>query len=93
MNAYTALRTLMDGHHQGMDPYMGLHWAWWLVWLAIGAALISALARLLTEPPEGAARSEPDPDSPDEILCARYGRGEVSEDEFRERRRALRRSR
>lgn len=93
MNPHAALQTFVDGHHQGMGMYMDLHWAWWLVWLGIGVALIWALARTVAGSSEDESLSEPDPESPDEILRTRYARGEISEEELRERSRALRRSR
>lgn len=48
MHPTALLQTFAEGHHGGM--FMGLHWSWWIVWLAIGAALIWALARMLMEP-------------------------------------------
>lgn len=90
MYSEALLQAIGDGHHTGM--YMGLHWIWWLVWVGIGAALVWALARMLATPADSGPPSEPEGDSADDILRARYARGEITEDELRERRRALRRS-
>ncbi|NIU33905.1 MAG: hypothetical protein GWN82_25380 [Gemmatimonadetes bacterium] len=91
MTATSLLQAFPHGHHEGM--YMGLHWAWWIVWLAIGVALLWGLARTLAWHPTNASSSDRDPASAEEILHARYARGEISEVEFRDRSRALGRSR
>lgn len=91
MTAISLLQAFPQGHHEGM--YMGLHWAWWIVWLAIGMALLWGLARTLAWHPTDASSSDRDRASAEEILRARYARGEISEPEFRDRTRALRQSR
>jgi len=34
-------------HHQGL--FMGMHWAWWLFWIATVAIVLWAFARLATD--------------------------------------------
>jgi uncharacterized membrane protein len=91
MYSTALVQTFADGHHGGM--FMGLHWAWWMIWLAIGAALIWALARMLLEPGPDRQPSGDGPRSPEEALRTRYARGEISDEEFTARSRTLRRSR
>lgn len=43
----SVFQALTQDHHRGL--YLGLHWAWWVLWLGIGAALIWGLARVLRE--------------------------------------------
>lgn len=91
MTAISLLQAFPHGHHQSM--YMGLHWAWWIVWLGIGVALVWGLARALAWHPTGTPSSDRDAASAEEILRSRYARGEISEVELRDRSRALGRSR
>lgn len=75
----------------GSGMYMGLHWGWWLLWAVIVALLVWALARGLSGwGKREAPRS--DPDSAEAILRSRFARGEISEEEFREREKVLRES-
>ena len=81
----------MSGGGATYGMYMGLHWVWWLVWLAIIGVLVWALARGLS----GAGRetrSPPHTDSAEDVLRARFDRGEISEEEFRKSEKVLRES-
>lgn len=76
-------------HHDGM---MGMHWGWWLLWLVIlvGAAwAITAAFRSR----RGGSSGGPAGRSAEDLLRERYARGEISEEEFEEKLRALRESR
>lgn len=44
----SVFQALTPDHHRG-GLYLGLHWAWWVLWLGIGAALIWGLARVLRQ--------------------------------------------
>lgn len=77
-------------HHEGL--YMGMHWGWWIFWILVLAVLAWAFVRLLSD--ERARRRETErTESAEEILRRRFGRGELDEEEFAERMRALRESR
>ena len=85
------------------DGGFGLfHLAWLfvviLVWVGIIAAIVLGIRWLIrsdrtnrTGGPTGAppAGTPPRPDDPLEILRSRYARGEIDDDEFERRRRAL----
>jgi putative membrane protein len=66
---------------------MGLHWAWFIVWILLVAFLIWALVRLysrgVTQKPEA---------TPLDVLRRRYAAGEISTQEFNERQATLQQS-
>ncbi len=67
----------------------------WLVWLAIIALFVFVIVRLVTGPRRGDRywTQQPRPDDPEEILRARFARGEIPADEFEQRLEVLRRTR
>ena len=66
----------------GHEWMWGMHWGWWIVWAVVIAAAIIALIR-----PNG--RQEP----PLELLKRRYANGEISAEEYEERKERLERDR
>ncbi len=77
-------------HSRGL--YMGMHWGWWLFWIAVLLIVAWAFWRLFAERSEarkeaaGALRAE-------EALRERFARGEIDQDEFVQKLRALQASR
>jgi putative membrane protein len=72
--------------------HMGDGWGWWMImgwiwmvvfWTIIVWAVITLAGRL------GAGRSSGETDSPMAVLERRYGAGEISKEEFEERRSTL----
>jgi putative membrane protein len=79
--------------HQRDYPHhvWGMHWLWWLFWILVIVAVLWALSRHLTRPappPEQAP-----PESPLDRLERRYADGEISTEEYEERRALLLRDR
>lgn len=66
-------------HETGL--FMGMHWAWWAFWVVVLLALAQAFLRLFRDRAEmrrSAAREE----SAEEVLRARFARGEITEEEL-----------
>lgn len=61
--------------------FMGFHFFWWLLWIALLVGLVLWVTRV-------AGRSAR---TPLEILQRRYANGEITQDEYEERRRTLER--
>lgn len=79
-----------DWHHEGL--YMGMHWGWWIFWILVVAVLVWAFVRYASEERNRRLQAERRK-SAEEILRARFGRGELSEEEFARKMRTLRESR
>lgn len=76
-------------HHDGL--FMGLHWIWWLFWIFVAFAVVWAFWRVVRD--EGTrSRDEPRRETAEDVLRRRFSEGEIDEDEFRRRLRALRES-
>jgi uncharacterized membrane protein len=90
MGQYYAMLEGTPWHRQGL--FAGMHWAWWLLWLATIAVLIWAFWRLAAERREAHARCREIVDA-EEILRGRFARGEIGEAELVDGMRALRGSR
>jgi putative membrane protein len=77
---------MFDGHH----AMWGMHWGWWLFSL-LGLVALLFIAVLFLKPhgsrPKVADRQSPE--SSTEILERRYAAGEISTEEYRERKSAL----
>jgi putative membrane protein len=81
---------------QHMDGWSGW-WGWWpgIVMMVVSALVLAAVVLLVVRVVLGPAieRTEP-PDRPDDgalaVLRERYARGDITEEEFRERRAVLR---
>lgn len=73
-------------HRQGL--YMGMHWAWWLFWIAAFVVLGWAFWRLVAERREARAGTRQMVEA-EEILRQRFARGEIDQEELVERMRAL----
>ncbi len=67
----------------------------WLVWLAIIALFVFVIVRLVSGPRRADRywTQQPRADDPEEILRARFARGEIAPDEFEQRLEVLRRTR
>ena len=71
----------------GFRALWGMHFLWWIFWIALAAVLIVLLVRRQpAQPPPPASSSQP---TPLEILERRYAAGDISTQEFEERRAAL----
>ncbi|BBM69689.1 SHOCT domain-containing protein [Rhodothermus marinus] len=72
----------------GPHMFWGMHWGWWIFWIVV----IIALVWLLSQRRTGAPPS-PRKESPLELLQRRYAAGEISTEEYEERRARLERDR
>lgn len=66
-------------HYDGWG-FWGMHFFWWLFWIAV----IGALFSLFTPVPRGRHR-----ETPLEVLRRRYAAGEISSEEYDERKKKL----
>lgn len=87
---YGTMMQNMPWHRQGL--FMGVHWAWWLLWLATIAVLIWVFWRMAAERRDAHTRAREIVHA-EEILRARFARGEIGEAELVDGMRALRNSR
>ncbi|GIV57893.1 MAG: hypothetical protein KatS3mg042_0806 [Rhodothermaceae bacterium] len=69
---------MFDGH----DWMWGMHWGWWIFWLLVVLVFVVLLRRATHEAP---SRDE----SPLDILKKRYARGELTTEEYEERKKHL----
>lgn len=77
-------------HHQGL--YIGMHWLWWIFWIAVIFVVLWAFLRLGTD--ERSRRTEQDRrEAAEDVLRRRFSEGELDEDEFLHRMRLIRESR
>lgn len=74
-----------DGH------MVGMHWAWWIFWIVVVAFLVWLVARTTASGSTGGGTPPPSAprQTPEEILRERLAKGEISEEDFRERLRVL----
>lgn len=77
-------------HHEGL--FMGMHWAWWIFWIAVAAAIAWAFWRLRADRVD-AHRAAERSLAAEEALRERFARGEIDEEELVERMAALQASR
>ena len=70
--------TMWDGH----GWMMGMHYVWWLFWLVVIVAAVVLIARR----PSASPPTQP---TPLEILERRYAAGEITTEEFDERKAKL----
>lgn len=70
-------QTSTNWHSEGL--FMGMHWAWWIVWIATLVALAWAFWRLYIDRLE-AKREAHDQLGAEEILRDRFARGEIDEE-------------
>ena len=73
---------MFDGHNW----MWGMHWLWWIVWIAIGALVVFLILR-----GRSAGGRPPSGESPLEILERRYAAGEITTEEFEDRKKRLER--
>lgn len=84
--ALTAIQVSEPWHRQGL--YMGMHWAWWLFWIAAIAIGVWAFWRLAADRREARHRVSRMV-AAEQALRDRFTRGEVTEAEFLDGMRAL----
>jgi putative membrane protein len=96
MEATTMAVLAQQGQYMwyGNGHMMGMHWGWWIFWLIVLVFLIWFVLRTTGS---GAASGPsapppPAPPTPEEVLRDRLARGEITEEEFRQRMRVLRES-
>jgi putative membrane protein len=68
--------------------FWGMHWGWWIFWIVVIIALVWLLSQRRTGAPP-----PPRKESPLELLQRRYAAGEISTEEYEERRARLERDR
>lgn len=67
------------------DQWMwGMHGAWWIVWIVVVIVAVAYIARDRT-----IGTNRPPPSTPLEILQRRYASGDISTEEYRERKAEL----
>lgn len=74
---------MFDGTHM----MWGMHWLWWIIWIL----LIGGLAWVLVRSQRKDSGAPPSRESPLEVLQRRYAEGELSTDEYEERKERLER--
>lgn len=77
---------MFDGMHDGW--MWGMHWGWWIFWLFTIAVVVWAVARSRPDRP-ASPPSTPTRETPLETLQRRYAEGEISTEEYEERKRRL----
>lgn len=71
--------------HNGPEWIWGAHWLWWGFWVLVVVAVAVLVVRLISSTQ---MRSE-SPETPLDILRRRYARGEISTEEYEERKAKL----
>lgn len=68
------------------DGWMwGWHWIWWVFWIALSVAAIYAIVRFIGD----RDRSPEEHETALDVLEKRYARGEISTEEYEERKQHL----
>ena len=68
----------------------GMHWLGWILWILLVGGVVWAIARFQRGPADTPPPSEPR-ETPLEILQRRYAEGELSSEEYEERKERLER--
>jgi putative membrane protein len=68
----------------GNNLMFGMHFLWWIFWIALIAVLVIVLMRQQNRPPSSQSQ-HPEPTAL-QLLERRYAAGEISTEEFEERR-------
>lgn len=78
---------MFNGMHDGW--MWGMHWGWWIIWVLLIVGVVWAISRAQQggSPP---VRSQ-EPETPLETLQRRYAEGEISTEEYEERKEHLER--
>jgi uncharacterized membrane protein len=85
-----SIQAATSWHHQGL--YMGMHWLWWIFWIAVALIVLWVFLRLGTD--ERSRRTEQGRrEAAEDVLRRRFSEGEIDEDEFLHRMRLIRESR
>lgn len=79
---------MFDGTH-----FMwGMHWLWWIGWILLVGGLVWAITRSQQRQSGPPSSAEPR-ETPLEVLQRRYAEGEISTEEYEERKGRLERDR
>jgi uncharacterized membrane protein len=78
----------MSGWHGGV-LFMGMHWLWWLAWILTIAGALWAFTRVRGDRAQTRRRLEAE-DAAAEVLRRRFAEGDIDEEEFIRRMKALR---
>lgn len=73
----------------GGDCMMGMHWFMWIIWILVIALLVWGVYWLVTSRRSKAGEERPLKESPSETLKRRYAAGEISTEDYEERKRKL----
>lgn len=73
---------MFDGMHGGAA--WGMHWLWWVFWIVI---ILLAVWGVTTR--ASRSRSSPRHETPLQVLERRYANGEITTEEYRERKAEL----
>jgi putative membrane protein len=71
--------------YHGYGNMWGMYWFWWVLWIVLVVIIVWLLVRS-RQPAPPPPSSRP---SPLELLQQRYARGEISTEEYRERKHEL----
>ena len=71
--------------------FMGMHWLWWAVWVALIGALLAAFWRVKADR-SATNRAIAEEEQAERVLRARFAGGEIDEDEFASKLKVLRES-
>jgi putative membrane protein len=72
---------MFDGH----DWMWGMHWGWWIIWIVAIVAIVLLITR--------SRSASPQRETPLELLERRYAAGEISTQEYEERKARLQQDR
>jgi putative membrane protein len=73
---------MFDGTH----PMWGMHWAWWIFWIFLIVVILVAVWLLVKSRAPTTGVGPDARETPLERLQRRYAEGEISTEEYRERR-------
>lgn len=76
---------MFNGMHDGW--LWGMHFGWWIIWILVIVGVVWAINRTQ----QGSSSSRPQREAPLETLKRRYAEGELSTEEYEERKKRLER--
>jgi putative membrane protein len=72
--------------HDGYEWMWGMHWGWWIFWIAFVLIIVLLFWRGLSGPNAPPSRQT---ETPLEVLQRRYADGEITTEEYEERKARL----